>query len=73
MEQHARWGLTGADKHCQNLATAAGAGNQPGAPISAPPLPTVSPAVNARDRIGKGPGTNAKASVYVRSVGRSAQ
>ena len=36
-------GLEGADKHCQTLATTAGAG-----------------AVNARDRIGKGPWKNAK-------------
>ena len=50
-------GLAGADKHCQALAAAAGAGGQTWrAYLSA----SGSPAVNARDRIGSGPWVNAK-------------
>jgi hypothetical protein len=50
-------GLAGADKHCQALAAAAGAGGQVWrAYLSA----SGSPAVNARDRIGSGPWFNAK-------------
>src|SRR3989442_14174433 len=53
-------GLAGADKHCQTLATAAGAGNRTWhAYLSAQPTATT-PAVNARDRIGGGPWQNAK-------------
>jgi hypothetical protein len=52
-------GLTGADKHCQNLATAAGAGGTWRAYLSAT-VADGQPAVNARDRIGKGPWYNAK-------------
>jgi hypothetical protein len=50
-------GLAGADKHCQDLATAAGRGNVTWHAY----LSTQGPgAVNARDRIGKGPWFNAK-------------
>ena len=50
-------GLAGADKHCQTLAAAAGAGNRTWRAY----LSTQGAgAVNARDRIGKGPWTNAK-------------
>jgi hypothetical protein len=52
-------GLTGADKHCQNLATAAGAGGTWRAYLSATAADG-QPAVNARDRIGRGPWYNAK-------------
>ena len=52
-------GLAGADKHCQNLATAAGAGNTWRAYLSTTAADG-QPAVNARDRIGKGPWYNAK-------------
>jgi hypothetical protein len=49
-------GLAGADKHCQALATAAGSSKTWHAYLS-----TQGPdAVNARDRIGKGPWFNAK-------------
>lgn len=52
-------GLAGADKICQQLATAAGAGHrQWRAYLSAGALDG-KPAVNARDRIGKGPWRNA--------------
>ena len=58
-------GLAGADRHCQALATAAGAGNRTWrAYLSA----QGSPAVNARDRIGKGPWQNAKGVVVARNV-----
>lgn len=50
-------GLAGADKHCQTLAAAAGAGAKTWRAF----LSTQGPnAVNARDRIGKGPWKNAK-------------
>jgi hypothetical protein len=49
-------GLAGADKHCQTLATKAGAGNRTWRAY----LSTSSPDVHARDRIGKGPWHNAK-------------
>lgn len=61
-------GLAGADKHCQALATAAGAGNRTWhAYLSASPA-AGAPAVNARDRIGKGPWQNAKGVVVARDV-----
>jgi len=48
-------GLGGADKHCQTLAAAVGAGKYTWrAYLSASPRGTL-PAVDARDRIGKGP------------------
>lgn len=53
-------GLAGADAHCRQLATAAGAGNYTWhAYLSTQARPGV-PAVNARDRIGTGPWYNAK-------------
>jgi hypothetical protein len=58
-------GLAGADAHCQSLARAAGAGNRTWRAY----LSTggASP-VNARDRIGRGPWTNAKGEVIARDV-----
>jgi hypothetical protein len=62
-------GLAGADKHCQTLATAVGAGNQTWrAYLSASPTGTL-PAVDARSRIGKGPWQNAKGVVIARCTG----
>jgi hypothetical protein len=56
-------GLAGADKHCQTLAAAAGAGNRTWrAYLSQQPTSNV-PGINARDRIGKGRWTNAKGTV----------
>jgi hypothetical protein len=53
-------GLAGADAYCQALAQAAGAGNRTWhAYLSAVAAPG-QPAVNARDRIGRGPWHNAK-------------
>src|SRR5260370_39089331 len=55
-------GLTGADKHCQNLATAAGAGNGTWRAYLSTTAADGQPAGNARDRIGKDPRHNAKGS-----------
>jgi hypothetical protein len=53
-------GLAGADAHCQALATAEGAGDHTWrAYLSASPIGG-QPALNARDRIGKGPWYNAE-------------
>lgn len=61
-------GIEGADKQCQALATAAGAGNRTWhAYLSQQPTANV-PAVNARDRIGKGPWINAKGVVVATDV-----
>jgi len=58
-------GLEGADKHCQALATAAGAGNKTWhAYVST----QGAQAVNARDRIGNGPWQNAKGVVIAKDV-----
>lgn len=61
-------GLAGADKHCQALAQAAGAGNHVWrAYLSAAPADG-QPKVDARDRIGSGPWHNAKGVVVADSV-----
>ena len=58
-------GLSGANKHCQDLAAAAGAGGHTWHAY----LSTQGPgAVNARDRIGAGPWKNAKGEVVAKSV-----
>jgi len=58
-------GLDGADKHCQTLAQAAGAGSKTWRAY----LSTQgSGAVNARDRIGRGPWQNAKGIVIAKDV-----
>src|SRR5687768_3474848 len=55
-------GLEGADRHCQSLAQAAGAGSRTWRAYLSTQAPALnSPAfVNARDRIGTGPWQNAK-------------
>jgi hypothetical protein len=58
-------GLAGADKHCQDLAAAAGAG---GKTWHAYLSTQGAGAVNARDRIGKGPWQNVKGVVIATSV-----
>jgi hypothetical protein len=61
-------GLGGADKHCHTLAAAVGAGKYTWrAYLSASPRGKL-PAVDARDRIGKGPWQNAKGVVIARNV-----
>ncbi len=53
-------GLAGADKHCQQLAAAAGAGNRAWRAYLSTSASEGNPAVHARDRIGQGPWFNAK-------------
>jgi hypothetical protein len=61
-------GLAGADRQCQALASAAGAGGRTWhAYLSAQPSGG-SPGVNARDRIGRGPWKNAKGVVVATDV-----
>jgi hypothetical protein len=66
-------GLAGADNYCQTLAQATGAGaNASGVKIWRAYLSTQAadgaPAVNARDRIGKGPWQNSKGAVIAKDV-----
>jgi len=61
-------GLTGADKHCQTLAAAAGAGAKTWHAYLSASVSGSSPAVNARDRIGRGPWQNAKGVVIAKDV-----
>lgn len=62
-------GIAGADAHCQSLAQAAGAGGKTWhAYLSSNTPANGSPAVNARDRIGKGPWQNAKGAVIAKDV-----
>ncbi len=61
-------GLAGADKHCQTLAAAAGAGNRTWRAYLSAAASAGQPAVNARDRIGKGPWMNVKGVVVAKSV-----
>ncbi len=61
-------GLAGADRHCQQLAEAAGAGRKTWRAYLSAPATGSSPAVNARDRIGKGPWLNAKGEVIARDL-----
>ncbi len=58
-------GLAGADRHCQSLAAAAGAGKRTWRAYLST---TGSPAVNARERIGKGPWHNANGNLIARDV-----
>ena len=53
-------GLEGADAHCQSLAAAAGRGNVQWRAYLSQAAAAGLPAVNARDRIGRGPWFNAK-------------
>lgn len=52
-------GLEGADRHCQTLAARAGAGNKTWRAYLSQQAMDGKPAINARDRIGKGPWQNA--------------
>ncbi|HEY1230822.1 MAG TPA: hypothetical protein VGF26_26245 [Ramlibacter sp.] len=61
-------GLAGADQHCKALATAAGAGQRNWRAYLSTTAADGQPAVNARDRIGKGPWANAKGEVVATSV-----
>jgi hypothetical protein len=61
-------GLDGADKHCQTLAQAAGAGAKTWHAYLSTQATDAKPAVNARDRIGKGPWQNSKSVVIAKDV-----
>ena len=61
-------GLAGADKHCQTLAAAAGAGNRTWRAYLSTVAAGNQPAVYARERIGKGPWFNAKGQLIARDV-----
>ena len=61
-------GLAGADKHCQQLAEAAGAGKKQWRAYLSATAANGAPAVNARDRIGKGPWYNAEGRLIARNV-----
>jgi len=61
-------GLAGADKLCQSLAAAAGAGKRTWRAYLSTTATGGSPVVNARDRIGKGPWHNAEGRLIARNV-----
>jgi hypothetical protein len=61
-------GLAGADRHCQTLAAAQGAGNRTWHAYLSTQATEGQPAVNARDRIGSGPWYNAKGVMVAQSV-----
>jgi hypothetical protein len=61
-------GLAGADRHCQSLAEAVGAGNRTWHAYLSTSAADGQPAVNARDRIGNGPWYNAKGQRVAQSV-----
>jgi hypothetical protein len=61
-------GLAGADNYCQTLAQAAGAGAKTWHAYLSAQAADGKPAVNARDRIGKGPWQNSKGVVIAKDV-----
>jgi hypothetical protein len=61
-------GIGGADRHCQSLAQAAGAGSKTWRAYLSTQAADGQPAVNAKDRIGKGPWKNAKGDVVAKDV-----
>jgi hypothetical protein len=61
-------GLAGADKHCQTLAQAAGAGNRTWRAYLSQTAGGGALAINARDRIGNGPWYNAKGVIIAANV-----
>ena len=61
-------GLEGADRHCQTLAQAAGAGAKTWRAYLSTQGEGSTPAVNARDRIGHGPWQNFKSEVVAQNV-----
>src|SRR6188474_2825774 len=61
-------GLAGADKQCQTLAAAVGAGNRTWRAYLSAAAASGQPAVNAKDRIGKGPWYNQKGVMIAKSV-----
>jgi hypothetical protein len=61
-------GLEGADRHCQTLAQGAGAGNKTWRAYLSSNAAMTGGAVNARDRIGRGPWQNFKGVVVAQNV-----
>ena len=61
-------GIEGADKHCQSLAQAAGAGSKTWHAYLSTQAADGKAAVNAKDRIGKGPWQNVKGVVIAKDV-----
>ena len=61
-------GLAGADNQCQTLAQAAGAGAKTWRAYLSTQAADGKPAINARDRIGKGPWKNSKGTVVAKDV-----
>jgi Collagenase NC10 and Endostatin len=61
-------GIAGADRHCQSLAQAAGAGAKTWRAYLSTQAADGQAAVNAKDRIGKGPWQNAKGTVIAKDV-----
>ena len=61
-------GLAGADAHCQQLATSVGAGGKTWRAYLSTNAAAQGGAVNARDRIGKGPWQNSKGVVVAKDV-----
>lgn len=61
-------GLAGADQHCQVLAQAVGAGKRTWHAYLSTSASAGKPAVNARDRIGRGPWYNVKGVLIARNV-----
>jgi hypothetical protein len=61
-------GLEGADRHCQELAEAAGAGGRTWRAYLSTQEADGEPAVNARDRIGQGPWQNAEGATIAASL-----
>ncbi|MFL5093155.1 MAG: lectin [Xanthobacteraceae bacterium] len=61
-------GIEGADRHCQSLAQAAGAGSRTWHAYLSTQAAGGGTAVNARDRIGRGPWQNAKGEAIAQNV-----
>lgn len=61
-------GIEGADRHCQTLAASVGAGAKTWRAYLSTQPTDGKPAINARDRIGKGPWVNAKGVVIAKDV-----
>lgn len=61
-------GLAGADRHCQALADAVGAGQRTWRAYLSAVATSTSAAVNARDRIGRGPWQNIQGTVIAKDV-----
>src|SRR4029453_4740496 len=61
-------GLEGADRHCQSLAQAVGASNRTWRAYLSTQAVGGAQAVNARDRIGRGPWQNAKGVTIAKDV-----